>query len=126
MKKYIALSIVFSMCFFYGCAAYRPIVDMRGVVKWQYDLDLHECQKYAEQVSTGATVAAGAGAGAGLGALAGLIVGIAFNVDPGELAGFGAAIGGLHGAVAGGSAAAQSQMEIIKNCMRGRGYSVLN
>jgi len=32
----------------------------------------------------------------------------------------------LHGAVAGGSAAAQSQMEIIKNCMRGRGYSVLN
>jgi outer membrane lipoprotein SlyB len=126
MKKTIVLTLILSTCFFYGCVANRPIVDMRGRSQWAYENDFNECQKYADQVSTGTSVAAGAGAGAGLGALAGLIVGIAFNVNPGELAGFGAAIGGLQGAAAGGSAAVQTKDNIVKNCMRGRGYNVLN
>jgi hypothetical protein len=118
--------LIFSTCFLYGCASYRPICDMQGVSRSQYENDLHECQKYAEQISPGVSTAAGAGIGAGIGALAGLIVGATLGVDSGQLAGFGAALGGLHGALSGGAAAAQSQMEIIKNCLRGRGYNVLN
>ena len=126
MKRAIAVMLIFSTCFLYGCASFRPICDMRGIPQWEYDADLADCRLYAERISPGASMAAGAGIGAGIGALTGLIVGTAFGVDAGQLAGFGAILGGLHGAAAGGGAAAQSQMDIIKNCMRGRGYNVLN
>ncbi|MGD9974050.1 MAG: hypothetical protein AB7S77_13400 [Desulfatirhabdiaceae bacterium] len=108
-----------------GCANYRPIVDMKNVNRYQYEQDLKECQEYAKQISPGTNAAVGAGAGAGIGALLGLVVGIAFNVDPGDMAGAGAAIGGLQGAGVGAAEGAKSQMEIIKNCMSGRGYRVL-
>ena len=125
MKRYIALTMAFS-CLSYGCATYRPIVDMRGYNRWDYEIDYNACQKIADQVPTGSSIAAGAGVGAGIGALAGLIVGVAFNVNPAELAGFGAAMGGLQGASIGGAEAVKSKREIIKNCMIGRGYNVLN
>ena len=55
-----------------------------------------------------------------------LIVGAAFGVDRGDMMAFGAAIGGLHGTTSSGSAAAKSQMEIIKNCLSGIEYNILN
>jgi phage tail tape-measure protein len=127
MKRRIVLTLIFSTCFLYGCATYRPVVDTQNIISMdQYKRDTLECQEYARRVSPGAATIAGAGIGAGIGALAGLIVGATLGVDSGQLAGFGAAVGGLHGALSGGSAAAQSQMEIIKNCLRNRGYAVLN
>ena len=126
MKRFIAVMLIFSTCFLYGCAGHRPIVDLRGEDRELYEWNLKDCQRYAEQVSPGATVVAGAGIGAGIGALAGLIVGAFFGSNQGELMAFGAAIGGMHGALSGGAVATQSQMEIIRNCLRGRGYNVLN
>jgi hypothetical protein len=127
MKRRIVLTLIFSTCFLYGCATYRPVVDTQNIISMdQYERDTLECQEYAKRVSTGVSTIAGASIGAGIGAITGLIVGATLGVDAGQLAGFGAAVGGLHGALSGGSAAARSQREIIKNCLRGRGYNVLN
>ena len=123
-----AKKIAVSMCvtaMLTGCAGYRPIVDMQGVDRMRYEQDLKECQRYAEQISPAKSTAAGAGIGAGLGALVGVVVGATLNVDVGKMAGFGAAIGGLNGAAVGGTEAAKVQVQIIQNCMKGRGYSVL-
>jgi hypothetical protein len=109
-----------------SCSHYRPVVDLQGEDRELYEWNLKDCQRYAKEISPGNTTVAGAGIGAGIGAVAGLIIGTTLGVDAGKLAGFGAAIGGMHGALSGGGAAAQSQMEIIKNCLKGRGYNVLN
>lgn len=121
-------SVLVVLCIFLitGCAAYRPVVDLKGVDWNRYETDLRECQYYAEQVSPAAQAAAGAGLGAALGAVLGVAVGVALNVDVGELAGLGAAAGGVQGAATGGAHGAGSQVEIIKNCMAGRGYKVLH
>jgi len=121
LVSFLVVSLVVS-----GCAAYRPITDLRGIDRGQYEQDLCECQKYAEQVSPGATAGAGALLGAGLGAAVGLVAGSILGVRPGQLAGLGAALGGMHGAAAGAGSAAVSQREVIKNCLMNRGYSVLN
>jgi hypothetical protein len=123
MKKLICLAVL--LILLAGCSAYRPTVDMRGVDRNEYEANLEECQKYAEKVSPGTAAVVGAGAGAAIGAVIGVIVGVAFNADVGDLAGFGAALGGFQGAVSGGAEAGMSQMEIIKKCMAGRGYVVL-
>ena len=104
-----------------GCASYRPIVDMRDVTdRGQYERDLADCQNYAEPVSPGASAGAGAVIGAILGAAVGAAVG---NRDVALDA---ARFGAVEGAVAGGAGAAGTQVEIIRNCMSGRGYVVLN
>lgn len=122
MKKSMCIIILICLT---GCATYRPIVDMRGIDRNQYEIDLAECQMYAKQISPGTSAAVGAGAGAAIGAVVGLVVGSILNVKPGELAGLGAALGGMQGATKGGAGAGQAQMDIIKNCMSGRGYNVL-
>lgn len=104
-----------------GCASYRPIVDMRDVAdRDQYERDLADCQNYAEPVSPGASAGAGAVFGAILGAALGAAVG------DHRVAADAARFGAVEGAVAGGAAAGGTQVQIIRNCMSGRGYVVLN
>ncbi len=104
-----------------GCAGYRPVVDMRDVTdRGQYERDLADCQNYAAPVSPGASAGAGALFGAFIGAALGAAVGdrdLALDV---------ARIGAVEGAIAGGAAGADTQIQIIRNCMSGRGYVVLN
>ena len=107
-----------------ACATYRPIVDMKGVDQGRYEADLKECQVYAEQVSPAGHAAVGAGIGAGIGAVLGAIIGSFFG-EAGRGAGMGAALGGAQGAIGGGAEGAQGQVNIIRNCMAGRGYRVL-
>jgi outer membrane lipoprotein SlyB len=104
-----------------SCATYRPLVDMRDVTdRDQYERDLADCQNYAEPVSPGASAGAGAIFGAILGAALGAAVGDHHvTVDA-------ARFGAVEGAVAGGAAGAGTQVQIIRNCMNGRGYVVLN
>jgi hypothetical protein len=104
-----------------SCATYRPIVDMRDVSdRGQYERDLADCQNYAAPVSPGAS--------AGVGALFGAILGAALGAAVGdhELAREAARFGAVEGAVAGGAAGAGTQVDIIRNCMSGRGYVVLD
>ena len=60
------------------------------------------------------------------GMIFGAIIGAIFGVPIGEMIGAGAALGGASGAMSGAGAGASSQMNIIKRCMQGRGYSVLH
>ena len=102
-------------------ASYRPVIDTQGKDPVRLQQDLSECQAYAHQVSSAAERAAA-------GALAGALIGAVFAAAAGakgyrnESAAVGALSGGL-GAAAEGE---RDQRNIIRRCMSGRGYSVLN
>ena len=113
MMKLIPLILLLA-----GCAANPdPIVDTRGVNMAQYEKDLADCKTYRQQIPTEAGVAKGAGAGAVVGAATGAIGG-----DVAKGAGY--------GAIAGSAKSAQlnerEKQRVVKNCMRYRGYRVLN
>jgi uncharacterized protein YcfJ len=108
-----------------GCASaptgenYIPLVDVKAGEGQRFQQDLDDCQAYATQRGDAASGAvAGAVAGALFGAVLGAIVGVSRN----EMAGVGALTGGLQGAVhnEGG------QRNIIRRCLTGRGYTVLD
>ena len=104
-----------------ACATYRPIVDMRDVTdRGQYERDFADCQNYAAPVSPGASAGFGAVFGAMLGAALGAAVG------DHQLAVDAARLGAVEGAVAGGAAGADAEVQIVRNCLAGRGYVVLN
>jgi uncharacterized protein YcfJ len=95
---------------------------MKGVNESAYEKDLSECQAYAQQQSgMGETAAKGAGAGAVVGGLLGLVTG-GNKTGIVQAAGAGAVIGGAGGAFSGN----QAQEAVVKRCLSGRGYKVLN
>jgi hypothetical protein len=111
-------TLLISMALAAGCAAHpNPIIDTKGVNVAAYQRDLTECQSYAQQVQVSAGVAKGAAAGAAYGAAIGAIRG-----DIGEAAGVGAVSGGAWS----GLEADRDKQQIVKRCLRGRGYRVLN
>ena len=104
-----------------------PVIDPASIKNEdKYYRDNTECKAIAKGGKKGAGNVAkdtviGAGVGAGTGALLGVIGGKA-----GKKAGIGAVVGGVAG---GGMSVYKNQKEydeIYKNCMRGRGYRVLN
>ena len=125
MKK---LTLFIILIFLVGCAGggsnYRPMVDMAGQSQARYNSDVYSCQQYAQQVSPVSSGAIGMGVGAGFGAALGAIVG-AFLGCAGEGAAMGAAVGGFSGGVRGTSDGLAAQVNIIRNCMAGRGWNVL-
>lgn len=59
----------------------------------------------------------------------GALIGAAFGVligDNSDTAGFGAAFGAANGALQVGAGSIAAKMNIVRNCMAGRGYRVLN
>ena len=112
------LAIVISIAIIAGCANYRPLVDNPGDLN-VYERNLQECQRYADSVSPGVNAAVGALFGAGLSAVLATVAGGGF--DRGASARVGAVLGGVGGATQGGEA----QMNIIRQCLAGRGYRVL-
>lgn len=113
MKKISMLLVVVLLCTS-GCATYRPLVDRPGP---DYEQDLRECQEHAEGE-----------AGPGTGAVFGALLGAAFGALVGHKTGFQGDFmraGMIGGALGGASRAGVDQMSVIKNCMSGRGYSVL-
>ncbi len=101
-----------------GCASHPdPIIDTKGVNMAQYEQDLSECKSYADNVSVAEGSAKGAAVGAVVGAAAGAISG-----DAGRGAGY----GGLSGATRSGLGNQREKEGIVKKCIRGRGYRVLN
>lgn len=103
-----------------GCAGRGPIVDQKGINQAAYQQDLAECERYAQQVGVGKKAGAGALGGAAVGAAIGAILGNSDTVE--RAAGTGAVLGGTRGAAAG----ANERSQVVKNCLRGRGYRVLN
>lgn len=107
----------------------RPIIDTSLNPK-DRDLenDVQECNSLANYgvVSPGKNAAKSGVAGALGGAAVGAIIGAAFGVNPGPTAAIGAASGGIGGAARGAVSASLARKQVVSNCMKGRGYSVLN
>lgn len=108
-----------------GCAStgadYQPIVDPKGITPEQYQVDLGECKYLADQTQPAANAAGkDAAAGAAIGAVLGSIGGNKTSAM--ESAGVGAVFGGLSG----GAASVREKNMVLRNCLRGRGYKVLN
>ncbi|SRR6056297_2076008 len=115
--------ILIGVCIFaVGCTTTRNvIIDKKGVDMNRYRQDLAECKEYAQEVRRGEMVARGAGSGAAVGAAVGAIVG-----DNTESAVRGAGVGAVSGGARGMSAGEREEMRVIKRCLAGRGYRVLN
>ena len=113
MRKLLIAALLLS-----GCSHYRPLVDSQGVDMNRYEADLRDCQGYAQQVAgAGTNAAVGAAVGAGLSYALSRILG--GNTNAGIKA------GALIGGASGGAAGAESEMNVIRRCMSGRGYRVL-
>lgn len=104
-----------------GCA-YKPLIDPKTSKSPEnYDTDLAECRALARQEP-------GAGAGAAVGAVGGAVIGaaVASATGRGEHASRAASGGAVLGGAGGAGRGARGQRGIVRNCMQGRGYSVLN
>lgn len=125
MKKIAAVVTALTLA---GCATgYRPVIDPASsrAPQGYYESDLAYCQNLADQVPTANEAASNGLAGAALGAIAGGIAG-SFSGDFGKGLAAGAGIGAAAGVARGGLTAEEEKRRVIDNCMRNRGYSVLN
>jgi outer membrane lipoprotein SlyB len=118
--KYLIVAVV-TLLAMAGCTSTDEIIiDEQGVNTSAYQKDLAECQTYARSVKTGEKTAKGAASGAVVGGLIGAITGGSNGAVTG--AGVGAVGGGARGADEGD----RTEVEVVKRCLSGRGYRVLN
>ena len=114
-----------------GCAVpmsqlslWQPLVDT-GQISDRYYRDREECRQFADQgaaqYSTGSGALGGALLGAALGAALGGVGGVA-----GRGAMYGSILGTASGAGSSTMSATSAYKEVYRNCLRGRGYQVLN
>jgi outer membrane lipoprotein SlyB len=96
------------------------IVDTKGVDMQQYYQDLQECRSYAAQVPVAEKTAKTAAGGAVIGGVVGAIVGDSSTAKKG------AGVGAVTGAAKGAGSGYRERNRVVKNCLRGRGYRVLN
>lgn len=117
--------LLFSIVLLSACQSaprnWEPIVDRQGVDMNRYVADLAECRSYADGVDPAERAAVAAAGGAAVGGVVGVIAG-----DNRESAARGAAIGAVAGGVRGARQARQEINMIVRNCLVGRGYRVLN
>lgn len=120
-RSYKSALLVAMTLLLFGCSSSnRVVVDQSRVDQAQYQRDMQECKQVAAQVSVGGDAASGAARGAVFGAMLGAIFGNSSTVR--RSAGGGAVVGG-----AGGTRDAERERNrVMKNCMRSRGYQVLN
>lgn len=124
MKK---LFLYVNLCFIVGCAQTDlsdrndiAIIDTRGVDESVFKKDYSECSDFAKNIDlTERTLKQGAVAGA-TGAAVGAIIG---GEEAAKKIGGSAAV---LNAVEANLDGRNEQAKIIKNCLRGRGYKVLN
>ena len=95
------------------------IIDEKHANMSRYEDDLADCELYAEQVAVGEKTARGAASG---GAIGGAVGAVSSRHSTGE----GAAIGAITGGARGLNAGERDKVRVVKNCLRGRGYRVLN
>jgi len=134
MLTRIRLSIVLLMWATTGSAFANVVVDMSQVTDYtQYQTDLQQCEGLAVQNQPDApqreSVAGTAVKGAAVGAAAGAVSGGSGSKAAKKGAGAGVILAAGRNSrerrEASANATAQKD-QIVKNCMRGRGYNVLN
>lgn len=119
MKQLVELTtVVVGLLLLSACSSSSgPIIDTKGVNMGRYEADLADCQGYSEQVHIEEGVAKGAVAGGAVGAATGAVVG-----DVGK----GAGVGAIAGAAKSAQRGEREKTRVVHNCLRGRGYRVLN
>jgi outer membrane lipoprotein SlyB len=95
----------------------KPVIDTKNVDMAQYEKDLADCEHIAEQVASGEITLKSTAFGAGVGGAYGAIDG-----DVGKSA----ARGAVAGAAGGILKSDNEKSRVVKNCLRHRGYAVLN
>ena len=119
MKLSGILIILMAISLNVGCARHQSvIIDPQGVDMGLYQRDLGECKQISLQVES--ETGKGAVGGAVVGGLLGAVVGGKRSVE--RTAGVGAVLGGAKGA----GATREERELVMKNCLRNRGYKVLN
>lgn len=123
MKLLLAFvfSLLLTACAGGGSLVDAPIIDRKGVEMNQYFADKAECEAYATEIETGKKASRGVIGGAVVGGAIGAIVNRGSNS-----AERGAAVGAVTGGVRGTQEGIREQERVIKQCLRGRGYRVLN
>lgn len=96
------------------------IIDRQGVDMSRYYADLNDCQSYASEVPVAQRTATSTAGGAVVGGVIGAVVGDS------DTAKRGAGVGAVTGAIRGVSSGSREREQVVKNCLRGRGYRVLN
>jgi hypothetical protein len=118
----ICIGIIFLQACASSGSGFSPIVDKKGLDEMAYQRDLLECQGLSQETgATGKTVATQAAGGAAVGALLGLVGG-GNKTGIAQTAGIGGVIGGASGAYSG----TKEKEMVIRRCLNGRGYRVLN
>ena len=120
MQRIIATLITTCLLLLGGCSAKssKPVIDPAGVDMAQYDIDVGECEQIAQQVEQKA--GEGAAEGAVVGGLIGAIVGGS------DSALVGAGVGAVGGGASGSADTQREKSTVVKNCLRNRGYKILN
>ena len=98
----------------------EPIIDTKGVNMAQYEVDLEECSSFSEDISTGKSIAKGTATGAAVGAI------IEAITDDSKSRRDALEVGAVSGGTQSGIRAVREKEQIIRRCLRGRGYQVLN
>ncbi len=96
------------------------IIDTKGVDIAAYERDLSDCESYAAQVPVVERAATGAVVGAVIGGAVGAVL------DGGDGAERGAGVGAVSGTLSNAQSGLSEEEQVLKNCMQGRGYNVLN
>lgn len=124
----MSIKIVSLFILFVSCAGYRPAIDPRSVQDEQrYRIDLAECQDLAHRYADPANSAAGGAiVGGAIGAGLGAIIAGIFEGNVGQGAALGTLLGGTQGTIQSGTSGEYRYRQIYANCMRGRGYNVLD
>ncbi|MGD8570373.1 MAG: glycine zipper family protein [Gammaproteobacteria bacterium] len=118
--RLVIITVVALVLVITGCAARNAdiIIDPKGVPMDQYQADLAQCRLISQQVDQKA------GGRALGGAVVGGLVGAAIGNS--RTARKGATIGAVTGTARGARATKRERLTVTKNCLRQRGYAVLN
>ncbi len=126
MKRFVASLLFITLS---GCVSNtsssifegsKPIIDTKGVNMAQYEVDLEECSSFSENISTGKSIAKGTATGAAVGAI------IEAITDDSKSRRDALEVGAVSGGAQSGIRAVREKEQIIRRCLRGRGYQVLN
>ncbi len=120
MRSIMHCITLLAITFTVGCAAShsKPIIDTASVDMELYQYDLAECEQIADQVEQKA--GSGAVGGAIVGGLIGAVTGDSDSVKKA------AGVGGILGGTKGATATQREKSQVVKNCLRNRGYQILN
>ena len=119
VKPFSALLLIVSLFSLGACAnRHKVIIDPQGVDMLKYQSDLEACKQISMQVESqaGEQAVGGAVVGGAIGAI----------IGGGDFAKKTAGVGFVSGLARGGTASERERMLVVKNCLRNRGYRILN